>query len=209
MSQPHYQSTMPQRLIIATCNPGKLPELRALLAGLPFEVSDAGDMPDVEETGATFEENACLKAVAAAGYHGAWALGDDSGIEVDALGGEPGVYSARFAGPGATDEQRNDVLLARLETTPDEARTARYRAVVAVASPEGEVRIFEGVCEGLILRERRGAGGFGYDPLFFVPKYGVTMAELPPDTKNQISHRGRALAQARRFLEEQAATGQP
>lgn len=194
-------------IVVATKNPGKIRELRALLEDLPLEILPAEAMPDVEETGQTFAENAELKARAAAEWSGRWALSDDSGLEVDALGGGPGVYSNRFAGENTTEEQRNRRLLELLEGIPPERRTARYRAAVAIAAPDGRVWISEGACEGVILDAPRGENGFGYDPLFFVPEYGQTMAELDPRTKNRISHRARALAAARTVLERLCTPG--
>jgi XTP/dITP diphosphohydrolase len=196
-----------RRLVVATKNPGKVGELQALLADLPIELVSAEGMPEVEETGATFAENAELKARAAADWSGEWALADDSGLEVDALGGAPGVHSNRFAGANTTEVQRNTRLLELLEGVPAERRTARYRAVVAVASPDGRVWLSEGACEGVILEQGRGGGGFGYDPLFYLPDRGRTMAELPPDEKNRVSHRGRALAAALPLLERLAGEG--
>lgn len=192
---------MTVRLVIATANPGKLREFRALLADLPLEAVPAEGMPEVEESGRTFAENAVLKARAAAAWSGEWALADDSGLEVDALGGAPGVHSNRFAGEGTTEAQRNRRLLELLADTPPARRTARYRAAVAIAAPDGRVWVHEGACEGLIQEEPRGEGGFGYDPHFLVPEHGLTMAELPPETKNRLSHRYRALAGARHVLE--------
>jgi XTP/dITP diphosphohydrolase len=195
---------MPQsirRLVIATANPGKIRELRALLSDLPLELLSAEGMPEVEETGATFAENAELKARAAAGWSGEWALSDDSGLEVDALGGQPGVHSNRFAGENTTEADRNRILLELLKDVPRERRTARYRAAVVVAAPDGRMWVHEGACEGLILDEPRGTGGFGYDPHFHLPEYGRTMAEIEPALKNRISHRARALAGARTILE--------
>ena len=191
------------RLIVATQNEGKLRELRSLLNGLPVEIVSAAEagLPDVEETGRTFEANALLKARAARDATGALSLGEDSGIEVDALGGEPGVFSHRFAGPDATDEDRNRVLIERLEGVPDERRTCRYRSVVALALPDGREFTCEGRCEGRIGYEHRGANGFGFDPIFVLPDRGCTMAELPPDEKNRISHRGRAFEALRETLE--------
>jgi len=191
---------VPPRLVIATANPGKVREFRALLADLPLELSGAEGMPEVEETGATFAANAELKARAAAAWSGEWALADDSGLEVDALDGAPGVHSNRFAGEGTTEADRNARLLALLADVPPDRRTARYRAAVAVAAPDGRVWVHEGTCEGRIQDEPRGENGFGYDPHFFVPEHGCTMAELPPETKNRISHRARALAGARPIL---------
>lgn len=188
-----------RRLVLATGNPGKIRELKELLAGLPFAIEAAA--PGVEETGATFEENALLKARAAAKAAGAWALADDSGLEVEALGGRPGVHSARYAGPKATEEENNRKLIAELRGVPPERRAARYRAVAVVVAPDGAVMAKgEGACEGVIRDEAKGAGGFGYDPHFFLPEFGMTMAELPLPTKNGISHRGWAIRAVRDAL---------
>lgn len=192
------------RLVVATKNPGKVRELQQLLADLPIELVGAIEMPEVEETGATFAENAELKARTAAAWSGQWSLADDSGLEVDALGGWPGVYSNRFAGENTTEQQRNAALISLLRDVPPHEWTARYRAVVAIAAPDGRVWLADGVCEGLIVTEARGTQGFGYDPHFFVPEYGCTMAELDPALKNRISHRGRALQEARPLLERLA-----
>ena len=189
------------RLVVATKNPGKVRELRALLGDLPLELLPAEEMPEVEETGVTFGENALLKARAAAEWSGEWALADDSGLEVDALDGAPGVYSNRFAGENTTEAARTCRLLELLRDVPPESRTARYRAAVAIAAPDGRVWVTEGACEGLIVDEPRGVHGFGYDPHFYVPEHGQTMAELDPDLKNRISHRARALAAAREILD--------
>jgi XTP/dITP diphosphohydrolase len=188
------------RLVVATTNPGKLKEIIRLLEGLPIEVLSLADypaMPEVDETGSTFAENAILKAVHAARFTGEMALADDSGLEVDALGGRPGINSSRFAGPGATDAQRNRLLLEKMKDVPDEERTARFRCVAALASPSEDSQTFDGVCEGRILREPRGDNGFGYDPLFYLPDHGKTMAELPSELKNRISHRAKAMVAAR------------
>lgn len=195
----------PRRLVLATNNKNKLRELAAMLSDLHMEVVGIGEFagaPDVEETGDTFAENAVLKAKAAAEHAGLWAMADDSGLEVDALDGQPGVYSARFAGPNATDADNNEKLLALLHDVPDERRTARFRCTIALVSPDGAVFIDEGTCEGIIAREPRGDGGFGYDPLFVVPELGKTFAELPAEEKDRISHRARALAKARQRLTE-------
>lgn len=193
--------TEKRQLVVATKNPGKVRELHALLAELPLELRGAEEMPEVEETGSTFAENAELKARAAAAWSGEWAIADDSGLEVDALGGAPGVHSNRFAGPGTTEQQRNERLLELLQDVSPERRTARYRAVVAVAAPDGQLWLTEGSCEGVLLEAPRGEGGFGYDPLFFLPDHNRTMAEIDPAVKNRLSHRGRALAAARELLE--------
>ncbi|MDR7415970.1 MAG: XTP/dITP diphosphatase [Armatimonadota bacterium] len=190
-------------LVVATRNEGKLRELRRLLEDLPFELRSLQDyphLPPVPEEGSTYAENATRKALAVAQATGEISLADDSGLEVDALDGEPGVHSARFLGQDATDAERNAEILRRLAGVPWERRTARYRAVVAVALPDGTVRTFEGTCEGRIALEPRGSGGFGYDPIFYVPDLGRTVAELLPYEKDRISHRGKAMAQAREFL---------
>ena len=191
-----------QRLMLATTNPGKAAELRELLAlhldPAALDLLTLRDwptpLPDVEEVGATFAENARLKASALAQATRLPALADDSGLCVAALDGAPGLYSARWAGEGATDTDRNTRLLALLEDVPEEQRTARFVSAVALALPGGEVWTAEGVCAGRIGRAPRGTGGFGYDPLFSLPEAGLTMAELPPGEKNRRSHRARAIA---------------
>jgi XTP/dITP diphosphohydrolase len=193
-------------VLIATTNPGKLREYRRLFEDVPeSRVVSPNDLEvwvEVAETGDTFEENALLKARAlyqalpdAAREEGVWVLGDDSGLEVDAMGGGPGVRSNRWAGPDTTAQQRNEALLARLEGVPDEERTARFRCVIALISPDGEEYITEGAVEGRIAHEPRGDGGFGYDPIFVLAD-GRRMSELSPDQKNLISHRGVAGAKA-------------
>jgi XTP/dITP diphosphohydrolase len=190
------------RLLIATNNRGKLQELLPLLGDLPLQLvtpHDLGLCLTVEETGTSYAENARLKAEACAQASGLLTLADDSGLEVDALGGAPGVYSARYAGENATDAERRAQLLRALREVPA-PRPARFRCVIAIAQPEAATAYFEGVCAGEILMEERGTHGFGYDPLFFVPDYGCTMAELPPTVKNQLSHRARAVQAAQPFL---------
>jgi XTP/dITP diphosphohydrolase len=181
-------------LLVATRNQGKLREFRRMLVGLPYQLAtldDAGIEFDVEETGSTFEENARAKAEEYALASGLLTLADDSGLEVDALGGEPGVLSARYAGAHGDDEANNRLLLASLNGTPSAHRTARYRIVIALVDPRIKgVTVVEGECEGLIAMEPSGDNGFGYDPLFYLPAYRRTMAELPPDEKDRISHRG-------------------
>jgi XTP/dITP diphosphohydrolase len=204
-----------RQLVIATKNPGKLREFRQLLDGCGFDLTTPGQLGvpfDPEETGATFEENARIKAQEAARACGLPALADDSGLEVDALGGRPGVYSARYAGddrtdPSLTDEQRVDVVLREMEGVPDERRTARFRCVIAVATPGGETRTVEGTFEGRLAHAPRGDNGFGYDPIFFVPELGCTSAELDPARKNAISHRGQAARKARDLLKEMFGAG--
>lgn len=191
------------RLLIATGNAGKLKEYREILDGLPLDLVGPGDLGldlGVEENGDTFAANARLKASAYAQASGLPVLADDSGLEVDALGGLPGVHSARYAGVGATDADRRRKLLLALEQVPDEERTARFRCVVALYW-EGDFHMAEGTVEGSIGREECGSGGFGYDALFIVPETGKTMAELTAAEKNAISHRGRAARSARRVLD--------
>ena len=184
-----------QTLLVATHNKGKLREYKELLRDLPVRLvylDEVGIHEDVPETGSTFEENAVQKATAYARLSGLVTLADDSGLEVDALGGRPGIHSARYAGPNASDEDRIRKLLAELEGVPPERRTARFRCVIAVASPEGDVITEQGTVEGVIADAPRGHHGFGYDPIFYLPDRGCTMAELPPEEKNRISHRARA-----------------
>lgn len=184
------------KLIFASKNRNKAKEVNAIL-GSGYEIitqSDAGYADiDVVEDGATFEENAVKKALAVMQASGQPCIADDSGLCVDALGGRPGVYTARFAGENATDEQNIRKLLAELDGVPFEKRTARFVCTVAVAIPGKEPKVFRGECEGIILGEKRGENGFGYDPVFYVEKYQKTMAELPAETKNSISHRFNAL----------------
>ncbi len=193
-----------RRLVVATGNAGKLRELQALLEGLGFELvgQDALGVASIEETGSTFLENALLKAHHAAAATGCAVLADDSGLEVDALGGAPGVLSARFAGASADDAANNRKLLEALVDVAPAARGARYRCVlVYLEGPaDREPLVAEGVWEGQIAATPRGAGGFGYDPYFLVPEEGCTAAELAPSIKNQLSHRGKALADLRRAL---------
>ena len=186
---------MAMKLLLATSNPGKADEYRVLLAGVNVTLvtpSEQGLEGQPEETGETFEENALLKARHYAQASGLLSLADDSGLEVDALGGEPGIHSARYAGEGATDADRVLLLLSRLKGVPAERRTARFRCVVALAWPEGATETFHGSCEGQIAGEPRGNNGFGYDPVFCVPELGKSIAELEPDVKNQRSHRAEA-----------------
>lgn len=180
------------RLLVATRNAGKLREVRAHVRGMEVVSLDGmPPVPEVEETEDTLEGNARLKALAAARATGLWTVADDSGLFVDALGGAPGVRSARYA-PG-TDADRVEALLQAMDRVPDGARAAAFRCVLALASPDGEVRLARGECRGEILRAPRGTNGFGYDPVFLVPELGRTMAELTLDEKGRISHRARAL----------------
>ena len=190
---------MTREIVIASKNKGKIREIRQIYADLPVAIVEQQDLPDVVEDGDSFSANARKKAVEIARHTGKWALADDSGLEVDALNGAPGIHSARWSGGG--DEANNEKLLAELREIPPPARTARYRAVVVVASPDGRVVAeADGACEGIIGLERRGGGGFGYDPYFVVPQFGKTMAELPAETKHSISHRGQALRRLREPL---------
>jgi XTP/dITP diphosphohydrolase len=183
--------SLPDRLVVATKNPDKLREVRAVLAELAPHVTVVEDVewPDVAETGATLEENALLKAEAVVHATGMAAVADDTGLEVDALGGAPGVHTARFAGPDATYAENRAALLDALADRSE--RSARFRTVMALACPDGRTLTVEGVLEGVITREERGSGGFGYDPIFAVGD--ATLAEIPEADKNRISHRGRAL----------------
>jgi XTP/dITP diphosphohydrolase len=194
----------PRRLVVATANPGKLAEFRSLLAELPYELTSMGELglPSPQETGSSFLENALLKARHAAARSGFAALADDSGLEVDALLGAPGVYSARFAGPEADDAANNAKLIRELAGVSAERRTARYRCVLAfVRDPEDPAPVIaEGVWEGRILEAPKGHGGFGYDPYFYLPTLGVSAAELPALEKNRLSHRGTAMRQLRQRM---------
>jgi XTP/dITP diphosphohydrolase len=190
-------------LVLATLNRGKARELIALLGDVPFDLRVLADYPGAvapEETETTYRGNALLKARAAARLTGAWSLGDDSGLEVDALGGAPGLYSARYGGPGLDDAGRCALLLEALRDVPDARRTARFRCVIAIVDPQGRESVVEGVAEGTIIHSPRGRNGFGYDPLFYYPPLGRTFAELTDAEKSDVSHRGRAAAAARRAL---------
>ena len=194
----------PNKLLVATWNPGKVREYRELLRGIPFQftsLEEVGVKEDVEETGASFRENACIKARAYSNLAGLLTLADDSGLEVDALDGDPGVKSARYGGPGLTDEERVELLLERLKDVPWEDRSARFRCVIAVLRPSGEAETVDGVVEGLVQYEPKGANGFGYDPVFYLPSLGRTVAELSLEEKNAISHRSRAAAKVVPLLE--------
>lgn len=190
-------------LLVATHNPGKVREYARLLADLPLNITwlDAAGIAEiVEETGVTFAENALLKARSYAKISGHLTWADDSGLEVDALDGRPGVHSARYGGEGLSDTRRFEALLHEMEDVLEAERTARFRCVVAIAQPDGQAWTAEGVVKGVILNAPRGSNGFGYDPVFYVPDYGASMAELPAEIKNQISHRAIASANARQIL---------
>jgi XTP/dITP diphosphohydrolase len=191
------------KLLLATNNKGKVREYKSLLREIPFEIvtpSELGITTEIEETGDSFEENARLKATALARESGLLSLADDSGLEVDALGGEPGARSHRYAGEDATDDDRISYLLVKLSNVPEGKRSARFRCVIAIAAPDGAVELCSGECPGFITTEPRGYNGFGYDPVFYLPELGKTMAELTPEEKNKISHRARAAEKAREVL---------
>jgi XTP/dITP diphosphohydrolase len=191
-------------LVVGSRNRKKREEIVEILGDLGLELRDLTswpDAPEVVEDGATFADNARKKAVELARHLGQWVLGEDSGLVVPALNGRPGVYSARYAGKQGDDEANNDRLLAELAPLPDDRRAAYYVCTAALSDPQGEVRaVVEGRCHGVIIRERRGTGGFGYDPLFLIPEYHRTFGELSPRVKHALSHRARALAQLRPVL---------
>ncbi|WP_174729732.1 XTP/dITP diphosphatase [Mesobacillus harenae] len=192
-----------KEVIIATTNLGKAREFEQLLHSKGYTVKTLQDYPqleDVEETGSTFEENAIIKAESVSKALGVLVIADDSGLEIDALGGRPGVYSARYAGPSKNDDANIDKVLDEMEGIDESERTARFRCVLAVAAPYEKPVTFSGKCEGRILSERRGTHGFGYDPIFYVIKEGRAMAELGAEEKNAISHRAMALKELEKEL---------
>lgn len=193
-----------QTLLLATSNHYKLEEFRAIFADLPWRMLSLSDIQltmNVEETGNTFAENAELKGRAYAQVTHLLTLADDSGLEIDALGGAPGVHSARFLGSETSYEERFRVILERMQGLPLDQRNARFRCVIALVEPSGYTGMVEGVVEGVIASNPRGTNGFGYDPIFFLPELGKTFAELEPECKNRISHRARAAQLARKLLE--------
>ncbi|MGR3310829.1 MAG: XTP/dITP diphosphatase [Candidatus Brocadiales bacterium] len=184
------------KIVIGTKNRKKKAEIEAVLDNLPVELltlDDLSDAPDVVEDGKTYSENAVKKALTLAHFFNMWVMADDSGLEVEALGNRPGVYSNRYAGEGATDEDNIKKLMRELRDVPDDKRTARFRCAIALAKPGKVVFVVEAQYEGVIIHEPMGNHGFGYDPVFLVPEYGRTFAELSPSVKNQISHRAQAL----------------
>ena len=192
-------------IVIASRNEHKIEEIRRLLAGLDVDVlslKDYPDAPEVDEDGAAFQDNALKKARVLARFPGLTALADDSGLEVDSLGGQPGVRSARFAGETASDAENNRKLLRCLAEVPSEERQAQFRCVIALVSRTGAESLVEGTCQGVIIEEERGSGGFGYDPLFLLPHLGKTFAELSMEEKNELSHRGKALQQVLPIVQE-------
>jgi XTP/dITP diphosphohydrolase len=190
---------MQHRIVLASNNPGKVREFNQLLSDTELEVvpQSAFSVPEIEETGLTFVENAILKARNATQHTGLPAIADDSGLEVDALSGAPGIYSARYAGAGASDLDNLEKLLTSLQGVDDDQRSARFQCLMVYMrhARDPTPRIFQGTWEGSILREPRGSGGFGYDPVFLVPEMNRASAELPPDVKNRLSHRGQAIRQ--------------
>lgn len=190
------EQNMEHKIIFATGNEGKMREVRMILAdlGLPvLSMKEAGVELDIEENGTTFAENAQIKAKAVWEQTGNIVLADDSGLVVDYLGGEPGIYSARYLGEDTSYDIKNQVIIDRLADASEEERTARFVSAIAAVLPDGTVLHTEGVIEGLIAHAPAGNGGFGYDPIFYLPEYGMTSAEIPIEKKNEISHRGKAL----------------
>jgi len=194
------------KLLLATNNQAKVGEYKSLLKNIPLELvtlAERGITTVVDEVGESLEENVRLKATLLATESQLLALADDSGLEVDALGGEPGRLSARYAGEGASDRDRVNYLLSRLGNVPWQKRSARFRCVIALATPSGEVELCSGECRGIITFEPRGEQGFGYDPVFYLPELGKTMAELPLEIKNRVSHRGQAARKVYQVLKKQ------
>lgn len=195
-----------RRLIFATGNEHKMIEIREILGELPVEIlsmKEAGIEADIVENGNTFEENALIKAKEVCKLAGEMVLADDSGLEIDYLNGEPGIYSARYMGEDTSYHIKNQNLIDRLEGVPDEKRTARFVCAIAAAFPDGRSFVVRGTIEGMIGYEERGENGFGYDPIFYLPERGVSTAELPPEEKNSISHRGNALRKMKELLEHE------
>ena len=200
-----------KKIIFATGNEDKMKEIRRILADSSLEIlslKDAGIHADIDENGKSFEENAMIKAEAISKMTGEIVLADDSGLEIDYLNKEPGIYSARYMGEDTSYHIKNANLIQRLEGVPDEKRTARFVCAIAAVLPNGEVLHSEGTIEGIIGYEEQGENGFGYDPIFYLPQYGCTTAQLEPDVKNELSHRGKALRaikeQLRKYCEEGA-----
>lgn len=193
-------------MIFATGNENKMVEIREILGDLPLEIlsmKQAGIRADIEENGTSFEENALIKAREVCRLAGEMVLADDSGLEIDYLNGEPGIYSARYMGENTSYRVKNKNLMERLEGVPDEKRTARFVCAIAAVFPDGKELVVRGTVEGIIGYEERGENGFGYDPIFYLPKRGLTTAELPPEEKNSISHRGNALRKMKELLEKE------
>ena len=194
---------MPRTLVIATRNPRKLEEIAAILGPLgvrTMALDTFADVPAVPETGETFEDNARTKALAYARATGEWTLADDSGLEVDVLDGRPGVRSSRWGGQDGNDRLNNETLMQALAAHPQEAWTARFRCVMALATPDRVLAVTEGACEGRITDRPAGSNGFGYDPHFYLPDLGRTMAQIPPELKNRLSHRAQAISAMKQRL---------
>lgn len=192
-----------KRLVVATKNKGKTVEIKEMLKHLSFDVvtmEEIGINEDIEENGTTFEENALLKAKRLHELAGEMTMADDSGLEVDFLGGEPGIYSARFAGEGATDKEKIEKVLRLLKDVPYEQRTARFVCCIAIVYPQGNSVVLRGTCEGYIAFEPQGSNGFGYDPIFYLPQKQKTFAQITSEEKHSISHRGNALRQMVKIL---------
>lgn len=195
-----------KRMIFATGNENKMVEIREILGDLPLEIlsmKQAGIRADIEENGTSFEENALIKAREVCRLAGEMVLADDSGLEIDYLNGEPGIYSARYMGENTSYRVKNKNLMERLERVPNEKRTARFVCAIAAVFPDGKELVVRGTVEGIIGYEERGENGFGYDPIFYLPERGLTTAELPPEEKNSISHRGNALRKMKELLEKE------
>lgn len=195
-----------KRMIFATGNENKMKEIREILGALPLEIlsmKEAGVSADIVEDGKTFEENALIKARAICKLAGEMVLADDSGLEIDYLNKEPGIYSARYMGEDTSYHIKNKSLIDRLEGVPDEKRTARFVCAIAAVFPDGKELVVRGTVEGIIGYEEKGENGFGYDPIFYLPERGCTTAELPPEEKNSISHRGNALRVMKELLERE------
>lgn len=193
------------KMIVASKNKGKLKEIQQIFNDLPYEIfsmEDVGITEEIEENGSTFDENALIKARRVCQLAGMPALADDSGLEVDYLGGAPGIYSARYAGEGASDADKNAKLLTAMEGVPETKRGARFRCSIAVVFPDGREIVSNGILEGKLTKQPKGDKGFGYDPLLYIPEFECTVAELSSDIKNKISHRGRALKEMFRKLKE-------
>lgn len=195
-----------KRMIFATGNENKMVEIREILGDLPLEIlsmKQAGIRADIEENGTSFEENALIKAREVCRLAGEMVLADDSGLEIDYLNGKPGIYSARYMGENTSYRVKNKNLMERLEGVPNEKRTARFVCAIAAVFPDGKELVVRGTVEGIIGYEERGENGFGYDPIFYLPERGLTTAELPPEEKNSISHRGNALRKMKELLEKE------
>ena len=196
-------------LVLATRNRGKIREMASILADLDLDILSSLDFPKIPpviEDGRTFQENAIKKAETIVRFTGLPSLADDSGLEIDALHGRPGICSSRFAGPEQDDDKNIEKVLTLMRRIPEDRRQARFRCVIALASPDGQTATVEGICEGTICTEPKGSAGFGYDPIFLVPEHGKTFAELGEEVKNRISHRAKALSAARALLAQKLAT---